>query len=146
MARVLSVSMSPSSRRLLIETLRWVVSLSMLFAVAHLFRAPLAHVLAGPDRATAALAGDEAAKGAVESTFRLGPASGFQVRARSEPQGGELWVDGSYVSTLPVLGNVVCRNGEAVELEVRLEGFQTWRRAIECRENGQLEITARLKQ
>ncbi|MDA8020127.1 MAG: PEGA domain-containing protein [Thermoanaerobaculia bacterium] len=130
--------MTPRTRRRLTETLRWVGALSALVAVLVLFRAPLVHgALPGLDRALAAAGLDQA--------LQLGPAPGFQLRATSVPPGGELWVDGESTSRLPVLTNVICRSGQEVELEVRLQGYRTWQRTVGCRQGGQLEVTARLE-
>lgn len=131
------MAMTASGRRRLIETLRWMGALSTLAAVVLFFRAPLAHsVLPGLDRVLAS--------SGVDRAFQLGAAPGFQLRAESEPPGGRMFVDGEYVSTLPMLSNVICRSGQDVELEVRLDGFQPWQRTVACREGGQLEVTARL--
>lgn len=130
--------MTPTTRRCLAAALRWVAALATLAAVVLLFRAPLAHtLLPGLDR-TLSVSG-------VDAALHLGPAPGFQLRAASEPPGGELFADGEALGTLPLLGNVVCRNGQEVELEVRLAGHAPWRRTVECREFGTLEITARLE-
>ena len=129
--------MTARARRRLIETLRWIGALATLLAVVLLLRAPLAHsVLPGLDRALA--------RAGVDRAFQLGAAPGFQLRATSEPSGGRMYVDGEYVSTLPMLSNVICRSGQDVDLEVRLDGYRPWQRTVTCREGAQLEITARL--
>jgi hypothetical protein len=129
--------MTPQSRRRTAGFLRWISALATLVAVLLLFRAPLARVLPGLDRGLAATG--------LDSAFRLGPAPGFNLRADSVPSGAELWIGGELKGTLPMLGNVICRSGDSVELEVRLDGYEPWRRELECREGGQLEVTARLK-
>lgn len=131
-------AMSARGRRRLIETLRWVGALATLVAVMLFFRAPLSHsLLPGLDRALASTGVDRA--------LQLGAAPGFQLRATSEPPGGRMYVDGEYTSTLPMLSNVICRRGQEVELEVRLDGYRPWQRTVTCREGGQLEVTARLE-
>lgn len=162
MARPLRGAMSPDARprRVLVEVLRWVAALAALLAVTLLFREPLGYtLLPEPDRSLSGpsvsrVASQEEAReddpagsprAASEPSFQLGPAPGFQLRATSVPRGADLWVNGRLKSSLPVLGNVECRSGERVELEVRKEGYLTWRRVVGCREHGQLEITARLE-
>lgn len=132
------MAMTARSRRRWIETLRWVGALSTLVAVVLFFRAPLGYsVLPGFDRVLA--------NTGVDRAFQLGAAPGFQIRAESEPPGGRMYIDGEYVSTLPMLSNVICRTGQNVELEVRLDGYRPWTRTVTCREAGQLEVTARLE-
>ncbi len=46
--------------------------------------------------------------------------------------------------TTPFLGNVACSQGEKVKIEIELAGFAPWRRELECRENGQLTVDAKL--
>lgn len=129
--------MTPQSRRRIVLALRWISALATLAAVFLLLRAPLARVLPGLDRGLAATG--------IDSVFQLGPAPGFNLRAGSVPAGGELWVDGELMGPLPILGNVICRSGKTVELEVRLDGYLPWHRELECREGGQLEVTAQLE-
>jgi hypothetical protein len=129
--------MTPQSRRRIVLALRWLSALATLAAVFLLLRAPLARVLPGLDRGLAATG--------IDAAFQLGPAPGFNLRANSVPPGAELWVDGKLKGPLPMLGNVICRSGRKVELEVRLDGYVPWHRELECREGGQLEVTAKLE-
>lgn len=126
-------------RRLGSRALRLVSALALLVAVLGFFRQPLAHsvfpgVFPGLERWAA-----EAGIGA------LGPAPGFLLRADSVPPGGTLFVDGEPRGTLPFFGNVICRAGDEVRLEVRLDGYQPWVRTVDCREGGRLQLTARLE-
>lgn len=131
----MSPALNPTSRRRLVAALRWVAAVALLVAVVSLLREPLGHVLPGFD-GTLNTSGLGAA---------LGPAPGFLIRADSVPKGASLWIDGEAHGTLPLLGNVVCRDGDEVKLEIRLDGYATWRRTVQCREGGELEVTARLQ-
>lgn len=129
------LTVSPATRRRLVATLRWVAAVALLVAMVSLLREPLAHVLPGFD-GTLNTSG-------IDSVF--GPAPGFLVRASSKPAGGTLWIDGELQGSLPLIGNVVCRDGDEVQLEIRLDGHSTWRRTVQCREGGELEVSARLQ-
>ena len=75
----------------------------------------------------------------------FGPAEGFFARIHSSPSGATVRVDGKERGETPFFGNVACSAGERVVIEVELTGFEVWRRELECRENGQLEVDAKLK-
>lgn len=144
-AFLVALSMTPTLRRFIIELLRWVAALATLAAVVVLFRVPLLNLpVPSFERALTAAANATGADRLLPSGTTAPP--GFQLRGDSDPPRGELWVDGQYTSTMPVLTNVLCSDGQEVELEVRLTGYQTWRRTVDCREGGQLEINARLEQ
>lgn len=122
------------NRHLATRALRLLSAVAVLVAVLGFFRQPLAHTVFPDLERWAAETGIHA----------LGPAPGFLLQAASVPPGGTLLVDGEPRGALPFFGNVICRAGDEVRLEVRLEGYEPWVRTVECNEGGRLELTARL--
>lgn len=74
-----------------------------------------------------------------------GAAPGFNARIETVPSGAEVRVDGQDRGTTPFLGNIVCREGEPVSIEVSKKGFRPWVRNPLCRHGGTLEVTATLE-
>ncbi|MEM6796877.1 MAG: hypothetical protein AAF725_23085, partial [Acidobacteriota bacterium] len=54
----------------------------------------------------------------------VGASGGFMAQILSEPPGAAVAIDGKPRGTAPFFGNVACREGEKVRLEVRAEGFE----------------------
>jgi len=74
-----------------------------------------------------------------------GPSRGFHARILSAPAGADVAIQGKPRGQTPFFGNVSCREGEEVVIEVSAKGFRLWTRNPLCREGGTLEITARLE-
>ncbi|MEM8930870.1 MAG: hypothetical protein AAGE94_06835 [Acidobacteriota bacterium] len=72
-------------------------------------------------------------------------APGFVVNVTAEPTMGAVWIDGVERGPIPFFGNVRCRDGDAVTIEVRTAGHRAWSRTIACREGGSLDVRARLQ-
>lgn len=107
-------------------------AIALLAAVLLVFELPL--------RALAAKAG--AMDNPLGSLF--GPSAGFMARIGSRPSGAAIIVDGKKRGVTPFLGNVACHQGEKVKIEIELAGFEKWTRELECRENGQVTVDAKL--
>ncbi|MEO1369490.1 MAG: PEGA domain-containing protein [Acidobacteriota bacterium] len=75
----------------------------------------------------------------------LGSSRGFVAQILSEPTGASVRIDGVERGTTPFFGNVQCRAGSDVEIEVAADGYATWRRELPCREGDTLKATARLE-
>ena len=114
------------------EICRLLAAFALLAAVLLLFELPLRAGLAQVLRSSNPLAG------------LFGPARGFFARIDSQPSGAKIRIDGKNRGETPFLGNVDCRQGDKVEIEIEAKPYQPWRRELECRENGQLEIDAKL--
>ena len=117
----------------LVELCRLLAVACLLAAVLVFFRLPLSVLAAKAGQMGNPLAG------------LLGPADGFFARVHSTPSGAKIRVDGKERGETPFFGNVECSAGDKVVIEVDLAGFEIWRRELECRENGQLEVDAKLK-
>lgn len=72
------------------------------------------------------------------------PGAGFMLQITSTPTGATFTVQGKERGTTPAVANVLCSNGEKVVITVRREDFAEYRRQVECREGGQLQVRARL--
>lgn len=117
----------------LAELCRLLAAACLLAAVLVFFRLPLSVLAAKTGQMGNPLAGF------------FGPAEGFFARIHSTPGGARIRVDGKERGETPFFGNVECSPGERVVIEIDLTGFEIWRRELECRENGQLEVDAKLK-
>lgn len=117
----------------LAELCRLLAAACLLAALLVFFRLPLLALAAKTGQMGNPLAG------------LLGPAEGFFARVHSTPSGAKIRVDGQERGETPFFGNVECSAGEKVVIEVDLAGFEIWRRELECRKNGQLEVDAKLK-
>lgn len=115
------------------ELCRFLAAACLLAAVLVFFRLPLLVLAAKTGELGNPLAG------------YFGPAEGFFARIHSAPSGARIRIDGKERGETPFLGNVECSAGEKVVIEVDLHGYDIWRRELECRENGQLEVDAKLK-
>jgi hypothetical protein len=73
------------------------------------------------------------------------PAAGFLMEITSEPSGARFAVNGEERGQTPALANVLCLDGQEVEIAVDLEGFAPYRRTVVCREGGRLQVRARLE-
>ncbi len=74
----------------------------------------------------------------------FGPAPGFMATIQSQPPGAAIRIDGKNRGVTPFLGNVAGRQGERVAVEIALAGYKPWKRELDCRENGQLSVEAKL--
>ena len=74
----------------------------------------------------------------------MGASRGFVMQVLSTPSGAEIRIDSQPRGTTPFFGNVTCRDGQEVAIEVIGEGRPPWRRVVPCREGGTLRVTARL--
>lgn len=74
----------------------------------------------------------------------LGPAQGFLARIDSQPRGATVRIEGKNRGETPFLGNVACSGGEKIRLEIEAPGYRIWKRELECRADGQLEVKAQL--
>lgn len=117
----------------LAELCRLLAAACLLAAVLIFFRLPLSVLAAKTGQMGNPLAGF------------FGPAEGFFARIHSTPGGARIRVDGKERGETPFFGNVECSPGERVVIEIESTGFEIWRRELECRENGQLEVDAKLK-
>lgn len=112
--------------------LRLCAALAILAAVWIVFEPPLRALAARIGQAGNPLAGV------------LGADQGFLARIGSSPPGAAVAIDGKQRGETPFLGNVACGQGDKVLIEIAAPGYQTWRRELECREGGQLEVDAKL--
>jgi hypothetical protein len=126
------MSPPPSKKTRLAGLLRLLSALALLAAVLVFFELPL--------RALATRVGQDG--NPLAGLF--GPAKGFLARIGSQPSGAAIRIDGKARGETPFLGNVACGQGDKVLIEIAAPGYQTWRRELECRVDGQLEIDARL--
>ena len=74
----------------------------------------------------------------------FGPSRGFVTQVLSMPAGAEVWIDGQRRGTTPFFGNVTCREGAEVTIDVVAPERRPWRRAVPCRQGQTLKVTARL--
>ena len=74
-----------------------------------------------------------------------GATRGFHVQVLSSPVGGRVAIAGRYRGEAPFFGNVPCRDGDEITLEVTAKDFRPWVRKVHCREGGTLEVKARLE-
>lgn len=111
---------------------RLIAALSLLLAVLIFFELPLRALLA------------QAGTGNPLSGL-FGPAKGFLARIDSVPSGAHIRIEGKDRGETPFLGNVSCRKGDKIHVEVSAPGYQLWQRELVCREDAQLELMARLK-
>ncbi len=125
-------AMSAQSRLRLAGILRLVAALAWLTLVLAVFRFPLGRTF-GPWAQTAGL-----------SRLFNPAAPGFMLRVSSQPSGGRLWVNGEDLGEVPLMANVRCTEGEAVQLQVTKKGYAPWEREIGCREGRTLTVEARL--
>lgn len=72
------------------------------------------------------------------------PSAGFMLQITSIPTGATFAVQGQERGNTPAMANVACRDGEAVVITVRKEGFAEYHRRVECREGRILQLRARL--
>lgn len=114
------------------ELCRLLAAVALLAAVLMLFQPPLRLLVA------------KVAGGGNPVAGFLGPSKGFLARIGSQPPGATVLIDGKARGVTPFLGNVACAQGEKVRLEIEAAGYAPWRRELECREDGQLEVDARL--
>lgn len=119
-------------RSKLADLCRLLAAVALLAAVVLFFELPL--------RALAAKVG--AMESPLGSIF--GPSAGFMAAIGSQPSGAAVKIDGKKRGVTPFLGNVACHQGEKVKIEIELAGFEKWTRELECRENGQLTVDAKL--
>lgn len=75
----------------------------------------------------------------------LGPSQGFFARISSRPSGAAVEIDGKLRGETPFLGNVACSPGEKVAVAIAAPGYRPWRRELDCRKDGQVEINATLE-
>lgn len=111
---------------------RLLAALALLAAALLFFAAPLRTLAARLERGGNPLAGV------------FGPAPGFLARIDSRPKGASIRIDGRDRGKTPFLGNVACSRGEKIAIEIEAQGYQPWKRELECRVDGQLEISAQL--
>ncbi len=123
---------SSESRLRLAGTLRLLAAVAWLTLALAFFRLPLARTF-GPWVQSAGLGG-----------LFSPSAPGFMLRVSSQPPGGRLWVNGEDQGEVPLIANVRCTEGEAVQLQVVKDGFAPWEREIGCREGRTLTVRARL--
>lgn len=74
-----------------------------------------------------------------------GTAKGFMLQAVVDPPGSEVWVNGTLRGRAPVIANIQCREGEAVTLRLRHEGYRDFEQTLACREGGSLRVRLRLQ-
>ncbi|MCG8454771.1 MAG: PEGA domain-containing protein [Holophagales bacterium] len=114
---------------------RWVASLSFLTLALTLFHHPILESLVPR-------LGEGLARIGLQSS---NPAPGFMAEVLSTPSGAEVRIDGAHRGTTPFFGNVRCKEGETVTLEVHRAGFETWSRSVPCRQRRTLRAHARLE-
>lgn len=61
------------------------------------------------------------------------PFQGFGVDVETTPPGAEVVVNGRSLGQSPLLASVPCQAGEALELSLKLAGYQVHRRGLRCR-------------
>lgn len=126
-----------SSRHQIANALRALAALALLVFSYTLWSEPLGKVL-GPQVAPAA------EQLGVSDLFDR-PSRGFMLQISSVPSGAAYGVQGQMRGNTPAMANVACRNGDAVDLVVRMDGFAEYHRQVECREGGILQVRARLE-
>lgn len=72
-------------------------------------------------------------------------ARGFMLQVASKPVGAEVWVDGALRAQTPAIANIACRNGDAVNILLRHDGYRDAENVVECREGGSLSVRLRLE-
>lgn len=117
--------------------LRLCAALAILAAVLIVFQLPLGALAARIGTSGSLLSG-------IPLAGLFGADQGFLARIDSQPSGAAVAIDGKYRGETPFLGNVACGQGDEVVVEITSAGYQPWRRELECREGGQLEVDAKL--
>jgi hypothetical protein len=126
-----------TSRHHLAAALRVLASLALLVISLTLWNEPLGKILQPRVAPVAERLGI--------STLLDRPGSGFMLQINSTPTDATFAVQGETRGNTPAMANVLCRHGETVVITVKKKGFAEYKRQVECREGGRLQVRARLE-